>query len=139
MIDSTFINIRRLLVLSFKNGNEDPKRDYFDKYYMLLVEIKNFNALIDNKPFFDQSVKSKQETSRNDDYTIRNVLDYLYHQKYNKLMGIDLSRQTNTSIPQHINFVEKLEEHDGATMFFIDEKEQKTILHFSLDLLNVTE
>ena len=26
-----------------------------------LIEIKDFNALIDNKPFFDQSVKSKQE------------------------------------------------------------------------------
>ena len=29
---------------------------------MPLVEIKNFNALIDNKPLFDQPVKNKQET-----------------------------------------------------------------------------
>ena len=43
---------------------------------MPLVEIKDFNALIDNKPFFDQPVKNKQEAyeklielSRNDDYT----------------------------------------------------------------------
>ena len=28
---------------------------------MLLVEIKDFNALIDNKSFFEQPVKSKQE------------------------------------------------------------------------------
>ena len=28
---------------------------------MVLVEIKDFNALIDNKPFFDQSVKDEQE------------------------------------------------------------------------------
>ena len=28
-----------------------------DKYYMLLCEIKDFNALIDNEPFFDQPVK----------------------------------------------------------------------------------
>ena len=34
--------------------------DSFNKYYMPLVEIKDFNALIENKPFFDQSVK-KQE------------------------------------------------------------------------------
>ena len=33
-------------------------------------------------------------------------------------MGKDLSRQTNTSIPQPINFVRKLEEDDGAKMFF---------------------
>ena len=28
---------------------------------MLLVQIKDFNALIENKPFFDQPVKNKQE------------------------------------------------------------------------------
>ena len=48
---------------------------------MLLVEIKDFNALIDDKPFFD----------------------YLYHQNYYKLIGIDLG---------------KSKEDDGATMFF---------------------
>ena len=36
--------------------------DSFDKYYMLLVEIKDFIVLIDSKPFFDKPVKSKQET-----------------------------------------------------------------------------
>ena len=51
MIDSTFRNINRLFVLSFKDGDNDPIRDSFDKYYMLLVETKEFNALIDNKPF----------------------------------------------------------------------------------------
>ena len=28
---------------------------------MPLIKINDFNALIDNKPFFDQSVKSKQQ------------------------------------------------------------------------------
>ena len=37
--------------------------------------------------------------SRNDDYTTGNLLDYLHHKKYYKLIGIDLSIQTNTSIP----------------------------------------
>ena len=54
-----FRNINRLFALSFKNGNDDPTRDSFVKYYMPLVEIKDFNALIDNKSFFDQSVKNK--------------------------------------------------------------------------------
>ena len=43
---------------------------------MSFVEIKDFNAFIDNKPFYDQSVKNKQkeyeklmEMSRNNDYT----------------------------------------------------------------------
>ena len=77
--------------------------------------------------------------SRNDDYTAGNLLDYLYHQNYHKLLGIDLSRQTSTNILQQINFTEKLEEDDGATMFFIAEKHQKTILNFSLDSLIITE
>ena len=74
---------------------------------MSLVEIKDFNELIDNKPFFDQPVKSNQETygkliemSRNDDYTTFNLLDYLYKQKYSKLIGIDLSRQANANVTQ---------------------------------------
>ena len=36
-------------------------------------------------------------------------------------------------ILQQINFTGKLEEDGGATMFFISEKQQKTILNFSLD------
>ena len=65
-------------------------------------------------------------------------MDYLYHQKYYKLIGIDLSRQTNTNIPQQINFVGKFED-DDAKVFFITEKQQKTVLNFSLDPLIVTE
>ena len=56
---------------------------------MPLAKIKDFNALIDNKPFFDQPVKTKQEAygklikmSRNDEYTTGNLLNYLYYQKY---------------------------------------------------------
>ena len=94
------------------------------------MTIKNIiNSLIDNKPFFDQLVKNKEELyerlvemSRNNDYTTRNLLDYLYHQKYYKLIAIDLSRQTNASIPQQINFTGKFEEDDGAIIFFIAEK-----------------
>ena len=55
MIDATFRNINRLFVLSFKNNGNDPARDSFDKYYIPLVEIKDFNALIDNKHFFISS------------------------------------------------------------------------------------
>ena len=43
------------------------------------------------------------------------------------------------SIPQQINFTGKLEDDDGATMFFIAEKQQKIISNFSLNSLIVTE
>ena len=65
-----------MFVPSFKNADNNPTRNSFDKYYIPLVEIRDFNALIDNKPFFDQPVENKQETyetlietSRNDDCT----------------------------------------------------------------------
>ena len=82
--------------------------------------------------------KSKQEAyeqliemSKNDDYTTGKLLDYLYRQNYYRLIGIDLSRQTNITILQQVNYAGKLEEDDGA--------EQKVILNFSLNLLTVSE
>ena len=63
MIDPTFNNVDKLFVQSFRTGENDPIRNSFDKYYMALVEIKDFNALIDIKQFFYQHVKSKQEVS----------------------------------------------------------------------------
>ena len=66
-------------------------------------------------------------------------MDYLNSQHYYKIIDIDLSRQTNTSISQPINLAEGLEEDDDAIMFSIAEKEQKGILNFSLYLLVVTE
>ena len=80
MINAKFSNINRWFVLSLKNDENDLERDCYDKYYLPLVEIKDFNALIDSKPFFDQPVKSKQEAyeklvemSRNDDCTTGNL------------------------------------------------------------------
>ena len=70
---------------------------------MLFVEIKDFNVLIDEKPFFNQSVKKQEayetlvKMSRKKDQTTGDLLDYLNHKNYYKLIGIDLSRQKNTS------------------------------------------
>ena len=76
---------------------------------------------------------------RNNNYTKENLLDYLYHLKYYKFIDTDSSRQANASIPQQIDFKGKLDENDGATMFFTAEKQQKIILNFSLDSLIVGE
>ena len=104
-----------------------------------MVEIKDFNALIDDKLFFDQPVKSKQEAhekrikmSINDEYTIGNLLGFPYHQNYCKPIDVDLSRQLNTKIPQQINFKRKLEEDDVATISFIADNQQKNISIFFL-------
>ena len=37
LIDQTLRNIKRLFVLLFKNGNDDPTKSSFGKYYMSLV------------------------------------------------------------------------------------------------------
>ena len=65
--------------------------------------------------------------------------DFPYHQTYCYLIGTYLSRQTNTSTPQQINFTRKLAEDYSATMLSIAEKQQKTMTNFSLDPLIVTE
>ena len=134
-----------MFVHSVKNGNNDTIREPLKKYYMSLVETRDFNGLIDNKPFFDQPLKNKQEAyekliemAKNDNYTTGNYLDYLYHQKYYKLIGIDLLRQKDTNMSQQINFTGKLEEDNAVTMFYIAVKQQKTILIF-LDSLIITE
>ena len=63
---------------------------------------------------------------RTDNYTTVNLLAYSHHQSYYKLIGIDVSRKANTSIPKQFVFVGKLEENnDTTTMFFIAGKQKK--------------
>ena len=57
-IDPTFTNVNRLFALSFENEND---RTFFSKYYVRKVEIKDFNVLIDGKPFFEIPFKNKEE------------------------------------------------------------------------------
>ena len=40
------MNINRLFFLSLKNGNNDSERLFSGKYYIPLVEVKDFNTLI---------------------------------------------------------------------------------------------
>ena len=63
--------------------------------------------------------------SQKNDYTTGNLLDFSYHEKFYKLIGIDLSRQKNMSVPQQIDLTGKLEEDDGAITFFIGKNNKK--------------
>ena len=58
MIDLTPRNTNRLFNSSFENGDNDPITNSFHKYYIPLFESKDFNALIDNKLFIHQPIKS---------------------------------------------------------------------------------
>ena len=57
LIDPTFSNFNRLFVLSFENEED---RTSFSEYYVPKVEIKDYNVIIDGKPFFDGPVKNKE-------------------------------------------------------------------------------
>ena len=77
--------------------------------------------------------------SKNNDYTIGNLLDYEYFSQHYKLTAIDLSKQIqleNLDLKQQINFTGKLEE-DEATMFFIIEKSGETTFEFSQNFINI--
>ena len=97
LIDPTFTNVNRLLVLVYEN--KDDRRCY-SKYYTPTVEIKDYNVLVYRKACFELPVKSMTETyekitdlGNNDYYTTGNLLDYEYFKKHCKLIAIDLSKQ----------------------------------------------
>ena len=83
LIDTTFSNVNRLFVLSFEN--EDDRTSYY-KYYLLSVEIKDYNVLIDGNAFFELPIKNREETyekitqitDHSGYYTRGNLLDYEY-------------------------------------------------------------
>ena len=57
LIDPTFNNVNRLFVLAFPNEEDG---NYFSLYYKPIVEIKDYNVLIDLKPFYDVPIKIRE-------------------------------------------------------------------------------
>ena len=61
----------------------------------------------------------------------------LITKKITKLIVIDLSKQTKLKDPQQIDFIGKFSERNGATMFFIIEKSEKTTFNFSQNFVAI--
>ena len=91
------------------------------KHYLLTVEIKHYNVIIDRQNLFEQPVKNDLRTfdnirkiavGRGDDYTTSCLLDYNYFKDYYKMIAIDLSKQEALEpVPkriQQINFTGNL-------------------------------
>ena len=135
LIDPTFTNFNRLLVLSFTKDNAGNNRDSdFSDYYVPNVEIKDFNVLIDGR-FFDLPVRNEEEIyekniemSNNNDYTTGNLFDFTYFKENYKLIAIDLSKQTKLKDRQQINFIGKLENQANGQQCFSSLKNQKKLL-----------
>ena len=129
LIDPTFINVDRLFVLYFEN---DTDRTSYSKSYMPNIEIKDYNVIIDGKPFFEVPIKNKEETykkiieiSKNSNYTIGNLLDYEYFKDHYKLIAIDLSKQSELE-DKDLRQERRLEQ-DAAILLIIEKKEETTI------------
>ena len=131
--------------MSFTRDNAGDNRDSFSHYFVPNVEIKDFNALIDGKSYFDLPVKNKEEAyekiiemSNDNDYATGNLLDFAYFKENYKLIATDLSKQTKLKDPQQINLLGKLENQGhGATMFFIIEKSKETTFNFSQNSVTI--
>ena len=142
LIDPTFTNVNRLFVLSFKS---DVERNSFSDYYVTKVEVKNSNVLIHQNPFYEISVKNKEEAyeviiemSKNNDYTTGSLLNYEYFSKHYNLIAIELTKQfelENLDVKQQINFIGRLEE--DATMFFIIDKKEEATFDFSQNSVTI--
>ena len=135
LIDPTFTNVNRLFVLAYQNADD---RQSFSQFYLPRVMVKDFNVIIDKLAFFDLPIKTEEEayekiidSSRNNEYTTGNLLDYDYFKKYYKLIAIDLSKQQvlqeNEDLIQQINFIGRLEQ---ASSFYYNRK--KRAYHFRI-------
>ena len=130
LIDPTFTNVNRLLVLAYRTADN---RQSFSQFYLPNVMVKDFNVIIDKLAFSDLPIKTEEEASekiidisRNNEYTTGNLLDYDYFKKHYKSIAIDLSKQQvlqeNEDLIQQINFIERLE--NAANVFIIIEKKE---------------
>ena len=117
--------------------NEEDRQSYL-KYYVPSVELKNFNVIVDGKPFFELPVRNMEETYQktidmgyNDDYTIGNLMDFDYFKEHYKLIAIDLSKhkELESDNVQQINFIGSLEVQ--AIIFFIIEHKERTKIDIS--------
>ena len=147
LVEPSFQGVNRLFVLSFENNGG---RTSYIRYYLMLVEIKDCNAVIDGRNDFDKPVKDnliaydniqKIATGQEDDCTSSCLLDYSYFNNYYKMIAIDLSKQQALDAGpkeiQQINFTENLDRVGNTTMFFIIEKVKETILDFSQGTVKV--
>ena len=105
--------------------------------------MKNYNVTLDGKNLFDQAVISSVRTyddirniatGQGDGYATGCLLDYNYFNNYYKMIAIDFSKQQTLDAGpkaiQQINFTGKVDQVEGATMFFSIKEAKETILDF---------
>ena len=84
--------------MSFENN---AHRTSYKRYFLVAVELTDYNVMINGKTFSDQSVKNyirtynirKIAADHGDDYTTGCLLDYACFKIYYKMIATDLSKQ----------------------------------------------
>ena len=102
LLSASFQGVKRLFALAYDaTDNDDSGVKSNRKYFLPRAEIKSYNVLIDRRNFYDQSssdlIKQYDEVRKmlirkDDDYTIRCLLDYTYLKDNWKLITNDLSK-----------------------------------------------
>ena len=147
LIEPSFQEINRRFALAFENGTQ---RTSSKGYYLLNVETKNYNVMINGENFFDQPIKDnkvtyenirKIATAKGDYYTTGCLLDYPYFRDSYKMIAVDLSRQKaldpDPRAIQQINFTENLDRAGRTRIYFILEESKETKLNFAQDTVKL--
>ena len=104
-LDASFQGANRLLALAFNNTYgiaNKVERNSHRKYFLLRVDITNYNVLIDRRNFYDRSTNDqikkydeirKIATGEGDDYTTGCFIYYQYFKDHYQLIAVDLSKQ----------------------------------------------
>ena len=127
----------RLFVAAFPNA---PGRSSHRQYFLLSLNINDYNILISGKNFYDQNISNnfkyyeelrKIMTGRGEDYTTGSLLDYDYWKNNYKLICCDLSKQkvldSNLKANQQIELVYKLDSNtvDAQVLTVLERKRSK--------------
>ena len=133
------------------------------RYYLPLVEVKDYNVVINGRNFFDHPIKNnlitydnirKIATGQGDDYTTDCSLDYPYFKNYYKMIAINLSKQqaldADPKAIQQISFTANLDWAGNTAnlfhywrskrnhcRFFIIEEAKEIIVDFSQGTVKV--
>ena len=147
LVEPSFQGVNRLFVLAFEN---DDDRTSSDEYYLPIVEIKDYNIMINGENVFDQPIKNnkvtydnirKIATGQGDDYATGCLLDYPYFADTYKMIAVDLSKQqaldADPRAIQQINFTANLDRAGNTRVYLILEEAKETILDFSQGTVKV--
>ena len=150
-IEPSFQGVNRPFVLNFENKDD---RTVHTKYYLPIIEIKDYIVMIDGRSFSDQPVRNnlitcdnirKISTGQGDYYAPGCLLDYNFFNNQYKTIVIDLSKQQVLDVDQkaiqQIDFTENLNRdeyiNNNKIMICIIEELKETILGFSQGTVKV--